>query len=225
MTIEELHIDFKIKFDKIDSLQKKDFTDAEIDWLLNEAQEQFLRQHYKPINLSRKGFEANQDRIDMLSTLHVKYAEEGIVTPIKVEESIYEINLSKLKNKYLHLTNLEVDFGCGYTKTKHTTNDTFSESLINPFNKKEVLYNFGRSSNSLNSSIYIYKENVAKAKVEYIKQPKKVNSGTYEYFDTTLTKQSLEFPEFTHPMIVDLAVLEATRIIANNNQEKININD
>lgn len=224
MNIHELHIDFKIKFDKIDTLQKKDFTDAEIDWLLNEAQEQFFRNHYKPNNLSRSGFEVTQDRIDELSNLHIKYPLQKEILPIKIEENLYEVDLANLDFPYYHLTYLEVKDNCGYKRAKHVSSDDYSNSIKNPFYNDLPIYNFGRSTNNKNSSIYIYFP-IESVKLSYLRRPSKVNKGTYEYFDKVLPEQGLEFPDYTHPMIVDLAVTEAVRIMSNNFNDKIITND
>ena len=43
MTIQDMHYDFKKKLDKIDSQQNKNLLIPEIDWVLNEAQEMFVK--------------------------------------------------------------------------------------------------------------------------------------------------------------------------------------
>ena len=46
MTVEEMHYDFKLKFNKLDSQDYQNFQVPEIDWILNEAQWVFLKQRY-----------------------------------------------------------------------------------------------------------------------------------------------------------------------------------
>ena len=46
MTVQEMHYDFKFKLNKIDSSDYSNFKIPEIDWLLNESMEVFLKQRY-----------------------------------------------------------------------------------------------------------------------------------------------------------------------------------
>ena len=59
LNVQEMHYDFKIKFNKLDSNDYRDFQVPEIDWLLNEAQEIFLKQRYGINNTTQKGFEGS----------------------------------------------------------------------------------------------------------------------------------------------------------------------
>ena len=72
MTIQDMHWDFKIKLNKVDSSDFPNFQIPEIDWLLNEAQILFLKQRYGISNQKRLGFEVSQKRIDDLRNLVVK---------------------------------------------------------------------------------------------------------------------------------------------------------
>ena len=60
MTINEMHYDFKVKIDKVDSMSKKNFLPNEIDWIINEAIQIFVKQRYGQNNLKRAGFESIQ---------------------------------------------------------------------------------------------------------------------------------------------------------------------
>ena len=72
MTIQDMHWDFKLKLNKIDSSDFTNLQIPEIDWLLNEAQILFLKQRYGISNQKRMGFEISQKRIDDLRNLVVK---------------------------------------------------------------------------------------------------------------------------------------------------------
>ena len=72
MTVQEMHYDFKFKLNKIDSSDYSNFKIPEIDWLLNESMEVFLKQRYGINNTKREGFEATQKRIDDLRNLVIK---------------------------------------------------------------------------------------------------------------------------------------------------------
>ena len=65
MNIREMQYDFKVKADKIDSLKTRNLLPAEIDWILNNAIQEFVDNKYGD-------FESKQDLVDQLSTLVVK---------------------------------------------------------------------------------------------------------------------------------------------------------
>ena len=46
MTVENMHFDFKMKLNKVDSAKNRNFRPEEIDWLLNEAMDIFIKQRY-----------------------------------------------------------------------------------------------------------------------------------------------------------------------------------
>ena len=48
MTIQEMHYDFKMKLNKIDSEQYRNLRIPEIDWKLNEALEIFIKINAEP---------------------------------------------------------------------------------------------------------------------------------------------------------------------------------
>jgi len=98
-TIEEMHYDFRLKCDRVDSLTNQDFNPAEIDWLLNEGQEIVLKTKYSINNPYRAGFEATQKRFDDLSPLVIKNEE---VIPVD-QDGVFEVPLSTLAYPYLFL--------------------------------------------------------------------------------------------------------------------------
>lgn len=225
MTIQEAHIDFKVKLNKIDTNQVKNFGDDEIDWLLNEAQGQYFRTRYNEVNLTHKGFEQNQLRIDELSNLHIKYPEQEEITLVPINNEYAELRLASLMKPYYHLTSISVyDETCKqWLNCVHSKHSEYLEELKNPFNKFTAIYNFGKTSTDDGTSIYIYKP-VTKARLSYLTYPKKLYVGTYPH-PTLTTLQGFELPEFTHSLIVDLAVNEAMRILAGDFSQKVLTNN
>lgn len=69
MTIQEFHIAFKLGLDKLDSQNYPDILPEEIDFLLNNAQDRFVKQRYGRNNPKREGFEETQKRTEDLKTL------------------------------------------------------------------------------------------------------------------------------------------------------------
>lgn len=216
MTVLELHYDFDIKIDKVDSESSASFNRAEKDWLLNEAQQFIVRRLFKDFELSQK-------RIDDLKTLNVV---NEIQTPtLLADPAIYEFDLADLNETYMFFISGRADItkancsGTTIASLKHIQHDDLNAVLDDPFNnsnEEELVYNFGRSSDGTSSSIYIYPNNVTvnKLYLNYIKQPNRINYGGYAYIDTvTYPAATSELPNHLHPEIVDVAVKIAAGII------------
>jgi len=83
MNVSDMHLAFKIGIDKIDSLNNPNFTPKEIDFLLNQAQERFIKQRYGINNNTRKSFESDQKRTDDL---------RGVVKNSVLQFEPYDVN-------------------------------------------------------------------------------------------------------------------------------------
>jgi len=240
MTVAEMHFDFEIKLDKVDSQHRQDFNPAHKDWLLNEAQNIFIKQRYGLTNIYRSGFESIQKRIDDLSMLHVKYPAQPGIYPIMHDEGVYELPLSELKFDYLFFTRGQVevveDDCVSKASLKLIQNDDLNSVLQDPFNspsKSQVLVNFGTASESTNPALYLYSNslNLRKVFIEYIRKPSRINLGGYTYLDgATYPSQDCELAPHTHSEIVDIAVNLAASIVENPNlyqttQNKLEVNE
>lgn len=71
MTIAEMHLEFKIFRDAVDSNAYPEMLDEEIDIFLNEAMDRLVKTRYNKNNLYKKGFEEIQKRTDDLKELVV----------------------------------------------------------------------------------------------------------------------------------------------------------
>lgn len=69
MDIKEMHYDFKKKLNKIDSQQYKNLRIPEIDWVLNEAAEIFVKNIAEPRKPNGLGFERTQRNIDDIRSI------------------------------------------------------------------------------------------------------------------------------------------------------------
>lgn len=220
-----MHYDFKLKLDKIDSLSQPDFNVAQIDWLLNEAQDVFTKQRYQVNNIYQSGFEASQKRHDDLKSLHIKWPLQPEITLVDLS-GVYELDLATLSYPYWFLTRITVSTldaaNCvGTASVQIVQNDDLNDILRDPFNSpylEGIPANFGRSSSGTGSSLYLYPGDLTlvTAKAEYIKRPAKMYLTSYTYIDgTTTTPQDCELPEHTHSEIVDIAVQLAASITQN----------
>lgn len=250
MTIREWHYDFKLKIDKVDSLDRPNFHPAEIDWLFNEAIELFVKQRYGLTNRIQQGFEVTQKRIDDLKTLVVKCPSSTQpplpVTLINTREGLYEAKLSDLAFKYLFLVRLEVAItrnNCTkFVNATITQHDDLTSALRDSFIKPS--FNWGEVPAVLAAgitqpisalgSIYVYSGGdftITNVYPEYIKQPQKVSIAGYNNINGVPTINiDSDLPEHTHREIIDLAVDLAARGIqipelTNLTSQKLLINE
>lgn len=78
MTSQEMEIAFKQGLDKFDSLNYPDFQTDQIELILNQAQDQFVKQRYGGNNLKKQSFEETQKRTEDLKNVVVN----AVLTPI-----------------------------------------------------------------------------------------------------------------------------------------------
>ena len=88
MTVQEMHYEFKLKLNKVDSLDYSNFQVPEIDWYLNEAMNVYMKQKYGIFSSRGAGFETIQKRIDDLRNLVTK---RGLATGLsQIDSNTYE---------------------------------------------------------------------------------------------------------------------------------------
>lgn len=232
MTLQEIHYDFKVKIDKVDSLSKKNFLPNEIDWIVNEAIKIFVKQRYGQNNSKQTGFESIQKRTDDLRTLQIKSptALQPGVVPVQHQGDVYEFRISDFSFPYLFLTRLTAKAkknNCEKViQVRQTQHDDLSTALKDEFFKPDFMWGEALAveartdeTQDKKGSIYIYTDDFEILEIypEYLKEPNRVWIGTYK------TKDGLnqvgdpvvecDLPEHTHNEIVDLAVAECSRII------------
>tara|TARA_R110000803_G_scaffold34127_2_gene74662 strand:- start:2150 stop:2902 length:753 start_codon:yes stop_codon:yes gene_type:complete len=230
MTVEEMQYDFKIKFNKLDSNDYRDFQVPEIDWLLNEAQEVFLKQRYGINNTTQKGFEGSQKRIDDLRNLVMKNISLSPVTqvisdPVSYEgtlppDYIFAIRVQAVVNKHT----------CG-DKTlvcKPIQHDDLSNCLLDPnynpsyeWGEMPIVYGTLSANAADANRIFGYTDGsftVTSFILDYLREPKRiafpggVPGNVYNLpngLPVNLPNQNCELPEHTHREIVDIATLIA----------------
>lgn len=233
MTALEQHYDYKLKIDKIDTLDVDNMLPAEIDWILNEAQEILIKQRYGGNNSKKLGFEESQKRTDDLKTLVIKSpttTQPGLV-PVQSVGNKLEIKLSDLAFDYMFLLRgfaKATKEGCPskLVKLVQQQHDDFNELQISgdPFHTPsydwgEIPILFGRTDTVQDDkgSIYLYIDpefEVDEVYLEYIKWPNRISVGGYNYIDGTPNPaQDSDLPDTVSRDVVDIAVAETSRII------------
>jgi hypothetical protein len=88
MTVSEMHQSFRFGLDKLDSLNYPNFLPEEIDLLLNQAQDRYIKQRYGTTNPKRQSFEETQKRTDDLRNLIVDLTlSTSINTYLNIKEN------------------------------------------------------------------------------------------------------------------------------------------
>ena len=227
MTVQEMHYEFKLKFNKLDSSDYRNFQIPEIDWMLNEAMWVFLKQRYGINNVTNTGFEGSQKRIDDLRNLVVKYT--ALSGAASVEANSWK---ASLPSDYIFAVRVIADCkkdSCGTKKLtcKPTQHDDLESTLKDPLYKPsyewgEIPIVFGTESSTASDAdtVFGYTDGSFTLKsfyMNYLREPKRiafpsgVPGGQYAYPDGTVVaaNQNCELPEHAHKEIIDTAVLIA----------------
>lgn len=203
MKIQDMHYDFKKKLNKVDSEQYKNLIIPEIDWVLNEAQEIFIKSI-----IDREYFEAIPRNIDEIRTLIVETQKLSI-----------DDNKVELPTNYWRFLSGEVDIEKGTCKTKSRLyiRDYGEEFQESTFDKSSFEW---RVVNGLfqDKSLILYTDGtftISGVYLDYVKQPEYIhnaadfNTNGYKLpsgEQLTGTRDSI-LPSYTHRKIVDIAVL------------------
>lgn len=229
MNVKEMHYDFKLKLNKIDSQQYANFLIPEIDWFLNEAQEYFIKSIAEPRTHSYHGFEKSQRSIDDIREL-VVHNQPLIVDTYK--------GIAKLPDNYMFYVsgNAFVDtdkcknIKCNLQIRQH--DDMYEES---PFDKTSVEWrhvNGVFTENGIQVFVDPQKRfSIKTLNISYIRKPAYIhNAEDFNPQGYTLPKKNIltghrdcELSEHTHREIVDIAVALASNSMDNPNyQSKLN---
>lgn len=239
MTVQEMHYDFKMKLNKIDSEQYRNLRVPEIDWLLNEAQEFFIKSVAFPRVSNYLGFETSQRTIDDIRTIVVenKQLEKDLIN----SEDRQKVFV--LPTDYMFYISAKVTVSkaqCGLKEVRlliKQHDDKFEES---PFDNSS--FEWGDINATFDSKgLRVYSDgtfDVENVKLNYIKEPVYIHNasdfkpeGQYKSLKTGLNltgRQNCELPNQTHREIVDIAVMLASSNLDMQNiqikQGKLNLN-
>lgn len=229
MNIQEMHLDFKIKVNKIDSQQFAGLFVPQIDWLLNEAQEIFIKTRLGINNIYQKGLEASQKRIEDLRPLVVK---NHTVTTSSLDSKTYEALLPSDYLYYLRSKANATKGNCtGELSIIIVQHDDLTNVLASQFYSPSFEW-LETSAVFNNNSLYAYSDgsfSIDSVVLEYLRKPVRMaypsgyENGSYELPDGTLvsTDQDSDFANnmFAAREIVDIAVTLATTSIADQRYE------
>lgn len=225
MNIQDMHLDFKIKVNKIDSQQFAGLLVPQIDWLLNEAQEIFIKTRLGINNIYQKGLEASQKRIEDLRPLVVK---SSVQIASSLDSYTYTAQLPSNYLYYLRSKAIATKGNCNgelsiiIVQHDDLTNILASQFYSPSFEWLETSAVFGPNE------LYVYSDGTFKINsvtLEYIRKPNRMafpsgyENGSYELPDGTVLSTDID-SDFSDNMfaareIVDIAVVLATTNIAD----------
>lgn len=215
MDIAEMHLEFKIFRDAVDSNAYPEMLDEEIDIILNEAMDRVVKTRYGKNNLYRKGFEEIQKRTDDLKELVVsRFPNLNLVSQYTdVGKRVFRVQLNALFND-VDLENPSIEEYMFYIKgdakvsspscvdgkrssIKLVQQDDLYSIKSDPFNKPTVSNPVGFFEDG---DLFIETENdatVSNVLITFIKKPLRMN----------LTESTdCELSEHLHKEIVQIAV-------------------
>lgn len=216
MTIQEMHYDFKKKFNKIDSQKNRNLLVPEIDWTLNEAEEIFIKCIAEPRFKSYLGFETSQRTIDDISSIVVPGLD--IIPTVGEDTGGYIL----LPDNYRHFVKGTANLTKGACTSKARVyvrqhDDMFEES---PFDRSSFEW---RTVNVVFDEIGLktFTDNtfiINDVRITYIRKTKYMHfasgfrAGGYNSPSGVplIGTENCELPEGTHREIVDIAVLLAS---------------
>jgi hypothetical protein len=224
MTTREMHYDFKKKFNKIDSQKNRGLLVPEIDWLLNEAAELFVKRVAQPKADNGLGFEMSQRIIEDIKTIVVGGTWIPVIN-----------NIITLPSNYLYFVRCRVKLSKGICKKQEAVlyirehNDLFEESEFynSSFEWREIngVYESGGIQSYTDGTFTIDEAKLSYIrKMAYMHNAQDFMSGSYNHpSGVTLTGTvNCDLPDHTHREIVDIAVmLAASEVQTSDLQSKI----
>ena len=212
MTVTEMHDDWAVLADKVDSFALASFDPAEIDLMLNRSQDELVKTRYSGQNLKGVGAEEIQVRWDDL-----RIVTENLNLP-RVDPN-GEIDLSGQRG---HLFGLPVGYWyslgetarvtfteCGIERTdwfpvKVVGFNQFNKNIRIPFKRPKPRHPVRLMTGNLIQIFAGQDSNVLEIALRYIRQPRRIN---------IFTLTDAEFPEHLHQQIVNGAVRMALEYV------------
>lgn len=186
MTVNEMHLQFKVGVDKTDSQNSANFTPAEIDIYLSDAQEQFIEQRAYGNNTKRESAEETQQRVKNLQSI----VYNATITPLAPSSDNKPNGVFvTLPSDYRHA--LEEEVLVSYVDCNNVIqqqrvpvvalqHDKYARAVTNPFSKPNVnkVYRlpYGRFNNAEHFEIISSPGySIVNYYLRYLKNPAKIN--------------------------------------------------
>lgn len=204
MTITQMQQEFKLRYDKLDALLLPNILPTEIDLLLNQAQDRFVKQRYGKTNAKKESFEETQKRLDDLKSL----TRNVVITPLAYSVDNIDTNARffVLPIDYWFIIQERVDvtyLGCDgisiteLVEVRPIEHNEFSKVIKDPFKKPNTSKVLRLMENGNVELIFASTVTLNSYRLRYIKEPIRMSLAT---------SVNCELSPHTHTEIVDIAV-------------------
>lgn len=223
MTIAEFHTEFKTRVDKIDALLLPNLLTSEIDLLLNQAQDRFVKQRYGKNNVKRESFEETQKRIDDLKaiTRNVIIAPSAYSASTNIDANA-RFFILPLDYWFIIQERAEVTYedchGDDVTElveVRPTEHNEFTKVIKDPFKKPSTAKVLRLMENGMVELVFDPDVTLVSYRLRYIKAPVRMS------YTGSVT---CELSSHTHSEIVDLAVSIALEYVESKRTPGFNTN-
>lgn len=226
MTIQELHNEFKVALDKVDSENYPDILPEEIDIFLNTNILKFISQRLYANNPRKEGVEETQKRFDDLLTLVTGVTISSFQSPLSGKPNSL---IATLPSDYWHTLEEEAQItylDCNNVSTSArvpiytVTHDRYNKIIRDPFNKPDKTKVIRMGLTGKMELITASGITLTDYYLRYIRKPATVQYGTI-YAVPTIDVQP-DLPESTHKEWLAMAVsdclekIESTRTQISN---------
>ena len=211
MTIQEMHIAFKLKFDKLDLLEYPNIEPEAIDFLLNQSQLRLLKTKYQPNNNYKVGFEGSQKRIDDLRTLVKSASQDSLTSYLMDDDTNVRIYEATLPTDYFYMVKLRVKVekagvGTAIKSPRQVQHDDISVFISDPFDGPKYRNPLAMFAGTKVQIVTDGTFQVTKVFFDYLKKPLDLSIDATGVNTPTGYTNVSEFPEQVHQEIVDYAV-------------------
>ena len=212
MTISQLHQEFKIALDKVDSLNYPDILPEEIDVFLNTNILKFISQRVYGNNARKERVEETQKRFDDLLTLVTGSTISTFQSPFSGKPNSL---VATLPSDYWHTLEEEAQItylDCNSVSTSArvpvyaVTHDRYNKIIRDPFNKPDNTKVIRMGLTGKMELITATGITLTDYYLRYIKKPATVQYGTIYTVPTTDVQPDL--PESTHKEWLAMAVTD-----------------
>lgn len=220
MTVSQMHTEFKLRLDKIDASLLPNILTSEIDLVLNQAQDRFVKQRYSKTNAKHESFEETQKRTDDLKKL------VRTVTLIPSANAVDNIDSNAqftiLPVDYWFIVQERANVTYEDCKGDDVTEDVeirpiehneFSKVIKDPFKKPNTSKVLRLMENGRIELVHASNVTLNSYKLRYIKEPVRISLSA---------SIDCELSAHTHTEIVDMAVQIALEYVESKRQPTFN---
>lgn len=231
MTTEELHFEFKRRWDKNSNNNRRGLTDLEVDQLFNNVSSDYVdlfATGKNPKNYT-VGFEVTGQMIDMVSSLVRSYPEQVELPATSLDGDVYVVDFASLSEPYRHFkTAIIRDRYCGLVEVNIEQHQDLASVRLD-FHRK-ASKKWKRCPAAIrDKKLYLYTDaefTISGVQVTYIKEPDPICLGTYTIAPTVSEPNPVIIKDYSetdiddnfHHILVSMAVQEAARIYGDQFQ-------